>query len=69
MTELPNQKEGWEKELLEKVVLSTLREQRRTRLWSIFFRSLAFAYLFILLFWEWAYLAMMLPVRRIVTLH
>lgn len=51
MTELPNQKEGWEKELLEKVVLSTLREQRRTRLWSIFFRSLAFAYLFILLFW------------------
>lgn len=36
MSELLNQKEGWEKELLEKVMLSTLREQRRTRAWSIF---------------------------------
>lgn len=51
MTDSTNRKEGWEKEMLEKLVFSSLQEQRRTRYWSIFFKSLTFVYLFILLFW------------------
>jgi protease-4 len=47
-TETPN--EGSEKQVLEKLLLSSLREQRRARQWSIFFKSLTFVYLFILLF-------------------
>lgn len=46
--EVPN--EGSEKQVLEKLLLSSLREQRRARQWSIFFKSLTFVYLFILLF-------------------
>jgi protease-4 len=46
--EAPN--EGSEKQVLEKLLLSSLREQRRARQWSIFFKSLTFVYLFILLF-------------------
>ena len=42
--------EGSEKQVLEKLLLSSLQEQRRARQWSIFFKSLTFAYLFILLF-------------------
>ncbi|MDT8363896.1 MAG: S49 family peptidase [Nitrosomonas sp.] len=44
-------KDGWEKDLLEKLVLTSLREQKRARYWGIFFRLLTFSYLFILLFW------------------
>lgn len=50
-TDSIHRKEGWEKEMLEKIVFSSMREQRRARYWSIFFRSLTFLYLFILLFW------------------
>lgn len=46
--EAPN--ESSEKQVLEKLLLSSLREQRRARQWSIFFKSLTFVYLFILLF-------------------
>jgi protease-4 len=42
--------EDSEKQVLEKLLLSSLREQRRARQWSIFFKSLTFVYLFILLF-------------------
>jgi protease-4 len=45
------QKSGWERELLEKISLGTIREQRRTRNWGIFFKSITFIYLFILLFY------------------
>ncbi|MDV6343012.1 S49 family peptidase [Nitrosomonas sp. Is37] len=51
MTDSTNRKEGWEKETLEKLVFSSLQEQRRTRYWSIFFKSLTFIYLYALLFW------------------
>lgn len=51
MTDSTDRKEGWEKEMLEKLVFSSLQEQSRTRYWSIFFKSLTFIYLFILLFW------------------
>ena len=42
--------EGWERRTLEKVALAAVQEQRRARYWSIFFRSLLFIYLFLLLF-------------------
>ena len=36
--------------LIEKTMLSMQREQRRTRRWGIFFKSIGFIYLFLLLF-------------------
>ncbi|PXW90817.1 protease-4 [Nitrosomonas sp. Nm84] len=42
--------EGWEKVLLENIVLASLREQRRARNWGIFFKLLFFIYIFALLF-------------------
>jgi len=42
--------ENWERQVLERLVRSVLDEQRRTRNWSIFFKTLAFIYLFALLF-------------------
>ena len=50
MNESESKKEGWERNLLENLALATLREQRRTRNWGIFFKVLTFLYLFILLF-------------------
>ncbi len=35
---------GWEREVLEKLVLGTLQEKRRARRWGIFFKLLAFAW-------------------------
>ncbi len=49
MSEENKQKPGWERETLEKLAMSSLKESRRARRWGIFFKSLAFAYLFILL--------------------
>jgi len=45
-----NTGDGWEKKLLEKLALSALNEQRRARHWGIFFKSLTFLYLFVILF-------------------
>lgn len=42
--------DGWHKDVVEKVLLESVREQRRSRRWGIFFKSLTFAYLFALLF-------------------
>jgi protease-4 len=39
----------WEREVIEKLALEALKEQRRARRWGIFFKSLAFAYLTFLL--------------------
>jgi len=41
---------GWERQVLEKLALSAIQEQRRARHWSILFKTLGFLYLFILLF-------------------
>jgi protease-4 len=41
---------NWEREVLEKLALSAIQEQRRTRHWSILFKTLGFLYLFIVLF-------------------
>ncbi|WP_414691316.1 S49 family peptidase [Noviherbaspirillum sp.] len=36
----PSRKEGWERDVLEKLALATLNEQRARRRWNIFFRFL-----------------------------
>jgi protease-4 len=41
---------GWERQVLEKVALAAIEEQRRARRWGIFFKLLTFLYLFLLLF-------------------
>lgn len=50
MADAENRTEGWEKQVLEKLALASLQEHRETRQWGIFFKSLTFIYLFILLF-------------------
>ncbi|MFN6962002.1 MAG: S49 family peptidase [Rhodocyclaceae bacterium] len=40
---------NWEREVLEKVALAAITEQRRARRWGIFFKLLGFAYLAVLL--------------------
>ena len=39
----------WERELVTKLATAALREQRRTRLWGIFFKLLTFAYITVVL--------------------
>jgi protease-4 len=52
MSELPNPNESdWQRQTIEKLAFSALKEQRRARHWGIFFKSLTFIYLFILLFY------------------
>ncbi|MEQ1663642.1 MAG: S49 family peptidase, partial [Thiobacillus sp.] len=41
---------NWERSVLEKLALSAVQEQRRTRHWGILFKTLTFLYLFIVLF-------------------
>jgi protease-4 len=41
---------NWERDVLEKLALSAVQEQRRTRRWGVFFKSLGFVYLFLMLF-------------------
>ncbi len=40
---------NWEREVIEKLALAALKEQRRSRRWGIFFKLLGFAYLTVLL--------------------
>ncbi len=42
--------ENWERQVIEKVALAAINEQRRSRYWGIFFKLLLFIYLFALLF-------------------
>ncbi len=39
----------WERALVEKLAMASLREQRRSRLWGIFFKLLTFAYITVLI--------------------
>lgn len=50
MNNFENKNEGWEKQLLENLAVSSLKEQQRSRRWGIFFKILTFTYLFLLLF-------------------
>ena len=43
-------RERWERRVLERLADSAFQEQRRSRRWGIFFKSLLFIYLFALLF-------------------
>jgi protease-4 len=45
-----NTGDNWDRKILEKVALAAVQEQRRGRRWGIFFKMLAFVYLFVLLF-------------------
>ncbi len=46
----PAAEQDWQKDLINRLAFASLNEQRRTRRWSIFFKLLAFGYLFLLLF-------------------
>ena len=49
-------KGDWERETLNRLAFAAINEQRRSRRWGIFFKSLFFIYLFVLLFYvpsEW----------------
>jgi protease-4 len=50
MVESTDTSPGWERQVLEKVALAAIEEQRRARRWGIFFKLLTFLYLFFLLF-------------------
>lgn len=47
--------DNWERDVIEKLAFAALKEQRRSRLWGIFFKMLGFAYLtfFVLIFLDW----------------
>jgi protease IV len=45
-----NREENWERGVIEKLARSALEEQRKARNWGIFFKSLTFLYLFVILF-------------------
>ena len=47
---MSEQPPNWERSVLEKLALSAIQEQRRTRHWGILFKTLTFLYLFIVLF-------------------
>lgn len=46
-----SEQDNWERQTLEKLAFSAIKEQRRARHWGIFFKSLTFIYLFVLLFY------------------
>ena len=45
----PPKKDGWEREVLEKLAFASLKEQRSRRRWSIFFKSVTLALIAIVL--------------------
>jgi protease-4 len=54
-SETPSGAPGWERDLVTRLASAALKEQRRARRWSVFFKLLLFAYLIALivpLYWE-----------------
>ncbi len=49
MPETPEKDPAWERKVIEKLALETLAEQKRRRRWGIFFKTLGFVYLTLLL--------------------
>lgn len=41
-----NKKDGWERDVLEKLAFSTIKEQRANRRWGVFFKLLTFSLIF-----------------------
>ena len=52
---MAQEEKNWERETLEKLAFSSLKEQRKARRWGIFFKLLTFAYItfLILMVFEW----------------
>ena len=51
MSENEQNSSNWEREVLEKLACQSLKEQTRNRFWSVFFKSLTFIWLFLMLFY------------------
>ena len=51
MSENEQNSSNWEREVLEKLAFQSLKEQERNRFWSVFFKSLTFIWLFLMLFY------------------
>jgi protease-4 len=49
VSDIPPQEPQWERQVIEKLALETLAEQRRRRRWGIFFKLLGFLYLTVLI--------------------
>ncbi len=47
--EINDQDSRWQKDVIEKLAMSSLKEQRSARRWGIFFKVLTFIYLFVIL--------------------
>ncbi len=52
MSENEQNSSNWEREVLEKLAFQSLKEQKRNRFWSVFFKSLTFIWLFLMLFFS-----------------
>ncbi|MDZ4099891.1 MAG: S49 family peptidase [Methylophilaceae bacterium] len=50
MSDMQHNNPDWERQTIEKLAFSAIKEQRRSRMWGILFKSLTFIYLFALLF-------------------
>jgi len=52
---MADEEKNWEREVLEKLAFSALKEQRQARYWGIFFKLLTFAYVtfLIVMVFEW----------------
>jgi len=50
MSDMQHNDPNWERQTIEKLAFSAIKEQRRSRMWGILFKSLTFIYLFALLF-------------------
>ena len=51
MSDTEHNSSRWEREVLEKLAFQSLKEQKRNRFWSVFFKSLTFIWLFLMLFY------------------
>lgn len=51
MSDTEQNSSNWEREVLEKLAFQSLKEQKRNRFWSVFFKSLTFIWLFLMLFY------------------
>lgn len=51
MSDSEQNSSNWEREVLEKLAFQSLKEQKRNRFWSIFFKSLTLLWLFLTLFY------------------
>ena len=51
MSDFEQKPTTWERETLEKLAFQAIKEQKRNRFWSVFFKTLTLIYLFLVLFY------------------